>query len=156
MEKEFKFDWSDFTTQHFKNMMKEREFIWYDVSEYLGCVRIGDLCFDFVERWIPEEKPKKHIFFDLYIGGVDSGYGYSYYEPLVLGRYANKYEVPDEEAYPYDEYEKNGETDQCFSEEVYKLSYEEFVDYVEKVLTNFLDKTESRIQGKAKEPLHIW
>lgn len=38
-------------------------------GEYLGCVRVGNLCFDIVD-W------GNHLWFDLYVGGVDTGYGY--------------------------------------------------------------------------------
>lgn len=46
----------------------------YDVisdsnGEYLGSVRCGDLCFDII-NW------GDHLWFDLYVGGVDTGYGY--------------------------------------------------------------------------------
>lgn len=38
-------------------------------KEYLGSVRIGNLCFDIINYG-------NHLWFDLYVGGVDTGYGY--------------------------------------------------------------------------------
>ena len=38
-------------------------------GEYVGSVRVGNLCFDIID-W------GNHLWFDLYIGGVDTGYGY--------------------------------------------------------------------------------
>lgn len=38
-------------------------------GEYLGSVRTGNLCFDIID-W------GNHLWFDLYVGGVDTGYGY--------------------------------------------------------------------------------
>lgn len=37
---------------------------------YIGAVRIGDLCFDILD-W------GNHLWFDLYVGGVNTGYGSS-------------------------------------------------------------------------------
>ena len=39
-------------------------------GSYIGAVRSGDLCFD-IYNW------GNHLWFDLYVGGVDTGYGYS-------------------------------------------------------------------------------
>lgn len=38
-------------------------------GEYIGCVRVGNLCYDIID-W------GDHLWFDLYVGGVDTGYGY--------------------------------------------------------------------------------
>lgn len=38
-------------------------------GEYVGSVRTGNLCFDII-NW------GNHLWFDLYVGGVDTGYGY--------------------------------------------------------------------------------
>ena len=38
-------------------------------GEYVGSVRVGNLCFDIMD-W------GNHLWFDLYVGGVDTGYGY--------------------------------------------------------------------------------
>ena len=50
-------------------------------GEYIGSARIGNLCFDILNYG-------NHLWFDLYVGGVDSGYGYS-----IKDEYKN---------YPYD------------------------------------------------------
>lgn len=38
-------------------------------GEYIGSVRVGNLCFDIID-W------GSHLWFDLYVGGVDTGYSY--------------------------------------------------------------------------------
>lgn len=38
-------------------------------GEFVGFVRVGNLCFDILD-W------GNHLWFDLYVGGVDTGYGY--------------------------------------------------------------------------------
>lgn len=38
-------------------------------GEYIGCVRFGNLCYDIID-W------GDHLWFDLYVGGVNTGYGY--------------------------------------------------------------------------------
>ena len=40
-----------------------------DDGEYVGHVRVGNLCFD-ITSW------GNHLWFDLYVGGIDTGYGY--------------------------------------------------------------------------------
>lgn len=49
--------------------------------EYIGSVRTGELCFDILSCG-------DKLFFDLYVGGVNTGYGYSY--------------KPEFQNYPYD------------------------------------------------------
>lgn len=47
--------------------------------EYIGSVRTGELCFDILSCG-------DKLFFDLYVGGVNTGYGYSYkseYEDFI-------------------------------------------------------------------------
>ena len=47
-----------------KSYKKESE-----TGEYVGAVRFGNLCYD-IFNW------GNHLWFDLYVGGVDTGYGY--------------------------------------------------------------------------------
>lgn len=42
----------------------------YNEGDYIGSVRTGNICYDILS-W------EKSLWFDLYVGGVDTGYGYS-------------------------------------------------------------------------------
>ena len=113
-----------------------------DYGDYIGSVRIGNLCFDII-NW------GNHLWFDLYVGGVDTGYGYSDRNGF--------------ENYPYDY------ADACsFSwyEDVYNVSLEEF----EKDLSEYLEEHIEGLEGyvtdvgaipvslidKANEELQLW
>ena len=45
--------------------------------DYIGALRTGNLCFDLVERDCGEyDSPDIKLFCDLYVSGIDTGYGY--------------------------------------------------------------------------------
>lgn len=100
----------------------------------VGQVRIGDLCFDVTTR---EYDNKMYLDYDLYVGGVDSGYGYS-------------------NDYPYDYYGGGS-----FDESSVGMNYDEFVSYAEKTMKEFIEsesefyKNASLIE-KANIELHVW
>lgn len=109
---------------------------------YIGAVRVGNLCFDIL-NW------GNHLWFDLYVGGVDTGYGYSLKE-----------EYKD---YPYDY------ADSCsfkFDEIVSDVNFEEFQkllnEYIEKQLESLqeyvTDKGAIKVNliEKANEDLKLW
>lgn len=53
---------------------ENREIIAYD---YIGALRVGNLCFDLMERDCGEfNQPEVKLFCDLYVSGIDTGYGY--------------------------------------------------------------------------------
>lgn len=136
----YKFDWSNFTSEDFVNYcaMMENDQLYAD--DYVGCVRVGDLCFDLVLRCYDDENLV--LTYDLYVGGMDTGYGYS--------NRCN--ETPD---YPYDFAEGGDWFSTCIylSYEGFKLLAEEsFKDYIEH---SGYTLTHSLID-RAKEPLHIW
>lgn len=121
----------DLTEENFNSLQKNF------VQNFIGCVRVGDICFDIVER-SPSDWEKDGCFLtaDLYVGGVDNGYGYSSIDDW----------------YPYDE--RDG---YCFDEKVYSMTYEEFKEYAEKTLSEFIDYcNDEEVKAKAKMPLHIW
>lgn len=127
----------------------------YMEGEYLGCCRVGELCFD-VRAWSGGEWTGWG--FELYCGGVDSGYGYSGKEAMENNSkyYITKWDVPDELLYPYDEVDY-GEFPDGF--ETYTL--EEFQKEAERVFEEFIKEAnksygEADLIAKANEPLHEW
>lgn len=111
-------------------------------GEYIGSARVGNLCFDIL-NW------GNHLWFDLYVGGVNTGYGYSCRE-----------EYKD---YPYDY------ADSCsfrWDDDVKDTSLEEF----QKELTEYIEEHIEKLEGyvtdvkamavslidKANEELQLW
>lgn len=128
-----KFNWNDFTEKSFEvacEMLKENE---HD-EDFVGSVRIGDLCFDILTR---EYNDKLYLDYDLYVGGVDTGYGYS-------------------DDYPYD-CAGGGSFDESFV----NMNYEEFKVYAEKIMGNYIRNEENTythvsLIEKAEAELNIW
>lgn len=139
--KKYDFDWSKFTEQDFANYcaMVENEQLLAD--DYVGCVRVGDLCFDLVLRCYEPVDDRAQLFltYDLYVGGIDNGYGVSRLD----------------HEYPYDFAEGDDFNDTCIS-----MTYEDFKTVAEKSFTKYLENcayTESHsLVSKAEQPLHIW
>lgn len=153
-----KFVWNmeEKTWEEFANAIDRGAFdVAHMVGEYLGCCRVGDLCFD-IRAWSPGEFWNGWGF-ELFCGGVDTGYGYSSREAMEKNpQYKTKREVPDELLYPYDEVDY-GEFPDGF--ETYTL--QEFKKAAEKVFEAFIvSKSENYdsadLIAKANEPLHVW
>lgn len=112
-----------------------------DVQDYVGNIRVGNLCFDIVQL-DDEDKP---LWIDCYVGGVDSGYGYG------------------KDDYPYDYVSEVGAS---FDLDEYKnFTYEQFVEIVEKELTDSINNTPQytadngeivNLIDKANEELKNW
>lgn len=104
--------------------------------DYVGAVRVGDLCFDLTLIDLENDEPF-YLQYDLYVGGIDSGYGYS------------------GSAYPYDYFDGG-----CFGKNALELSYADFKIMAEKVLTDYINKNDNsetyNLIQKANEPLNIW
>lgn len=64
-----KFKWNIADEHRWDRYKKEQGEEESDSGNYIGSVRAGDLCFDILE-W------GNHLWLDLYVGGVDTGYGY--------------------------------------------------------------------------------
>lgn len=111
-------------------------------GEHVGCVRTGNLCYDIISY-------RNHLWFDLYVGMVDSGYSYSLREGY--------------EGYPFDY------ADSCsfkWSEDLRNLSFDEF----KKDLTEYIEEHINALGGyviygnlgtvdlisKANEALKLW
>ena len=109
-----------------------------DCSDFRGCVRVGDLCFDIVMRDSGAEHPA--LTYDLYAGHIDSGYGYSCRSDVEV---------------PYD-YIDGWDFDSDWVE----ISYDEFKNKAEKELTEFILRQSAtskyELEAKANEPLNIW
>ena len=129
-----KFDWSNFGEAAFNKYKEDCRLDKSYGDDYLGCIRVGNLCFDIVTRMYNNNILT--LTYDLYVGGVDTGYSY-------------------ESNYPYD-YE--GGDDFI---DVLDMSYEEFVSYAEKVMTEYITNHENKYEyasltEKANEDLKIW
>lgn len=140
-------DWNKFT-----NAVKRNDLdLAYMEGEYLGCCRVGDLCFD-IRAWHGGEWAGWG--FELFCGGVDSGYGYSSREAMAIGKYKNKHDVPDELLYPYDEIDY-GEFPNGFA----SYSLAEFQSKAEPIFEELIRTSNydgADLLAKAEEPLHIW
>lgn len=110
-----------------------------DEDNYVGAVRCGDLCFDFVDREV--DRNKYRLFADLYVGGEDTGYGYG------------------KNDYPYDH---NGD---CGCSWIYDMiagmSIEQFKEFAEKELERAIvwynnEHPDRCLLQKANEELKIW
>ena len=142
--------------EEFANALDRKAFeVAHMVGEYLGCCRVGDLCFD-VRAWSPGEEWNGWGF-ELFCGGVDTGYGYSAKEAMETHpEWKWKYEVPDKLLYPYDEV-NYGEFPAGFE----SYSLKEFRKKAESIFEEFI-KEKSNIYdnadliAKANEPLHEW
>lgn len=114
-----------------------------DDDEYYGAVRIGDLCFDIVLHtsidWDGNfDAVDSYIDGDLYVGGIDSGYGYG------------------KENYPY-EFTYDG-ADMTVKEFLDLITYEEWKIKFEELAKETIEIEDERYGtiAKANGPLHVW
>lgn len=126
----YQFDWRDFDEKTYNDCVKSAHAKDISTIDYVGAVHVGDLCFDLSLIDRTDTEPL-YIQYDLYVGGVDSGYGYS------------------ESGYPYDYFDGG-----CFYNDVIDMPYADFQSMAEKELTEFIDAEGFR--AKANEHLHIW
>lgn len=126
----YKFDWTGFTEENYNCMNEIREDYTVGIYDfyYVGFVCVGDLCFELNLR------ADDGIFcldYDLYVGGIDDGYGYGMND------------------YPYT-YADGGAL-------MVPPSYKEFKSSAEKVFTEYInDYGLYDLPEKASIPLHIW
>ena len=132
-----KFYWNNFTKKDFVDYCAKMKNNTLHADDYVGAVRVGDLCFDLVLRSYDEGKSLV-LTYDLYVGGVDSGYGY------------NK-----KDDYPYDDAEGGDFNDTCIS-----MTYEDFQKIAESSFAYYIKHCEfydsANLIEKANEELHIW
>ena len=131
-----KFDWSEFTQKDFVNYCAKLENDTIIDGDYIGCVRVGELCFDLVVRCYDN---KLTLDYDLHIGGIDDGYGYS----RVDGT-------------PYTEDGGGTFVDGIMID----CCYDKFKEVAEGAFTDFINNEGSShgvsLIDKANKPLHIW
>ena len=107
-----KFKWNIADEHGWDRYKKEQGEEESDSGNYIGSVRAGDLCFDILE-W------GNHLWFDLYVGGVDTGYGYG------------------ADGYPYDFFDFLGF---AWYDKLRDTTDAEFKEQVEKHITEILKK----------------
>lgn len=142
-----KFNWDDFTEEDFVNYCSQIENNMLYADEYVGAVRTGEICCDLVLREF--ETNVLTLTYDVYVGGEDTGYGYSARDALCTGKYNSKSEVPDDELYPYDYVDGDSFQDSCVS-----MTYDNFQQMAEEKITDFL--TKNNLLNKANMELHKW
>lgn len=129
------FNWDGFSEEIFNKYKKDTREGSIIADDCLGLVRIGNLCFDIITRNYENEESVV-LDADLYVGGVDSGYGYS------------------SSGYPYDF--AGGFT---ISDEIKTMSYLEFKAYLEIELKNFIyffKHSGADLIELAHKELNIW
>lgn len=112
------------------------------LDNYIGSARTGDICFDFVVLDDRYEGDGGEVYFnlDLYVGGIDSGYGYSDRNP----------ETPN---YPYDFRDGCG----GLLKDYLGLSLDELVKKLEAEMTEYLDSvTDEDTRAAINRPYHYW
>ena len=131
----YKFSWDSFTEKDFEEAKAKARGDFADW--YVGAARVGDLCFDFVLRDYGEDANRGALSldYDLYVGGIDDGYG-------------------ERNGYPYTE--ADGGAFRGYMD----LSYPEFQSMAERIMTDYIDtcgyaETFS-LKEKAAAPLHVW
>lgn len=100
----------------------------------VGFCRIGNLCFDLTIRdyRLVNDNPRLFLSYDLYVGGIDKGYGYS------------------KDGYPY-----NWEGGNDWSLESLKsYNFDEFKLMAEDEFRGFIKLSDR--EDEANKPLHIW
>ena len=129
-----KFNWKGFTEEDFVNYCATIENNQMFDNDFVGRVTVGDLCFDFIVR---EDNDELVLDYDLYIGGIDDGYGYG------------------KGNYPYTE--GGGGR---FANSLIFMSYNDFVKQAEELLTDYIYNsnysTKYNLIEKANEPLRVW
>lgn len=107
-------------------------------GEYVGSVRVGNLCFDIID-W------GNHLWFDLYVGGVDTGYGY--------GADKYPYDYCDVASFSWND-DLTNVSDEDFKKELEEY-IEEHINAMEGYVTDFKAIPVSLID-KANEELKEW
>ena len=133
-------DWSGFTSEAFAKYCERVKRGDLHDDDYLGCCRIGDVCFELATRSSGADyidgslRPGKwYLIYDLYVGGVDDGYGYSKID----------------DGYPYT-YKEGG----SFHGLCETMSYDDFKQMAMRKFEAYLHDVNCLEQ--AMKPLHIW
>lgn len=131
----YQFNWDWFNESDFKKAKAKSPDPLY-ADDYVGAVRVGDLCFDFVLR---EFSGELTLTYDLYVGGVDEGYGTSRIK----------------ESYPYT-YADGG----SFPTGWGGMQYDRFCEMAESVMSSYIESCgytdHYKLTEKASAPLNVW
>lgn len=141
------FNWDEFTEIDFVDYCSKIENEMLYADDYVGAIRIGEICCDFVLREL--ETGILTLTYDVYVGGVDTGYGYSARDALKTGKYTNKNDVPADELYPYNYADGGSFADSCIS-----MTYDNFKRMAEDKISAYL--IENNLLEKANMELHKW
>ena len=151
-----KFDWTELTAIDFTNYCAKVENNMFEADEYVGCVRVGELCFDILLQNVGYGEGEKLVMvYDLYVGGVDTGYGYS--DTVRAQKMYNGESYDDTEknpTFPYD-YAEGG----SFEDSMISWNYDDFKKHAEAEFEKFIKTWKyphASLLDKANEPLHIW
>lgn len=129
-----KFNWNGFTEEDFVDYCAKMENNQVCDGDFIGCVTVGDLCFDLIVR---ENNNDLVLDYDLYIGGIDDGYSYG------------------KDNYPYTE--GGGRN---FEDTMISLTYDKFIESAEKSFVDYIFNSnyaeKYHLVEKANKPLHIW
>lgn len=72
-----KWHWTKNQDKEIKRFLKHAKRPTNEECDFIANVRCGELCFDLVERETGDtDKPEYTLFADLYVGGINTGYGY--------------------------------------------------------------------------------
>lgn len=104
-------------------------------GDFMGNVRVGDLCFDLSVYGMDYGEDVPTLSFDLFVGGIDDGYGYA------------------DGGYPYTYYDGGSLGDM---ENFLGYNYKEFKVVVETMLSDYIKESGCNIIKKANENLHVW
>jgi hypothetical protein len=132
-----KFNWDNFTAEDFVNYCALVENNEIEGDNCIGNVTAGNLCFDLVTREIGAND--MGLDYDLYVGGIDTGYRYS-----------------EKNNYPYD-YQGGS----CFIDSCISMTYDDFKVYAEKELETYIENEDKYYKDcslieKAYEDSIIW
>ena len=130
----YNFVWN-FSEEDFEKCKKQ------NAGDYVGNVRTGNLCIDLIQ-----DEYDGSIWGDCYVGGIDSGYGYSgndnypYAYCLTVGMAIQKEDFKD---YTYEEF--------------IKVAENELTESIKENATCTVDNGEKvDLLSKANEPLKVW
>ena len=139
-----KFNWKGFTEEDFVNYCATIENNQMFDNDFVGRVTVGGLCFDFIVR---EDNDELVLDYDLYIGGIDDGYGYGKdnypYTEGGGGRFENSLIFMS-----YNDFVKQAE--ESLTDYIYNSNYSTKYNLIEKIKTGEDNNNESKILSLGK------
>lgn len=145
--KKFEFNWSKFTEENYKKLIKEYVEIPYSLDCF-GHVYVGDICIELiVDTYLNNENMLRDgLMFNFYVAHEDTGYGYK----NEYG-YDHMYE---NDGMPYDF------ADGDMMDIPYGVSYEKFKKMAEEKFTRYIVGCDNyfsySLVEHASRPLEIW